>query len=197
MTIVSVDYDDDGFWPISADGYGRSLVLTDREGDPDRPLTWRPSAEIHGSPGRANEAAGVSAVWINEVVNSAGGGVELYNPSASEVDVSGWQLSDELSGEGALPGFQLPADSLIPAGGSLVISEAALRTAVSLSASGGDIYLSSPVEPAEWIVGVGYGPAEGGESSGTWVHSTGRDLQRSSPRPWEPGTRVRVWARLS
>ena len=176
LTIVSVDYDDDGFWPISADGYGRSLVLADLEGDPDRPLTWRPSAEIYGSPGRANGAAGVPAVWINEVVNSAGGGVELYNPSASEVDVSGWQLSDELSGAGALPGFQLPADSLLPAGGYLVISEAALRTAVSLSASGGDIYLSSPVEPAEWIVGVGYGPAEGGGSSGTWVHSTGRDF---------------------
>ncbi|MFP6631615.1 MAG: lamin tail domain-containing protein [Planctomycetota bacterium] len=176
LTLVSVDYDDDGFWPISADGYGRSLVLADLEGDPDRPLTWRPSAEIYGSPGRANGAAGVPAVWINEVVNSAGGGVELYNPSAIEVDVSGWQLSDGLSGAGALPGFQLPADSLIPAGGYLVISEAALRTTVSLSASGGDIYLSSPVEPAEWIVGVGYGPAEGGGSSGIWVHSTGRDF---------------------
>ena len=40
LTIVSVDYDDEDFWPLSADGYGRSLVIADAGGDPDRPLTW-------------------------------------------------------------------------------------------------------------------------------------------------------------
>ena len=175
-TIVSVDYDDEGFWPLSADGYGRSLVIADPDGDPDRPLTWRPSAEIHGSPGRANGAAGVPRVWINEVSVANGGapgGIELFNPGGEEADVSGWFLGDERTEFGVSPKFQFPAGSVISPQGYLVVAGGG---DLQLSANGGEVYLSSAVEPAEWMTGVGYGSVEAGRSSGTWVHSTGRDF---------------------
>ena len=176
LTIISVDYDDEGYWPLSADGYGRSLVLADPAADPDRSRSWRPSAEIHGSPGDANGASGVPVVWINEVANSGEGGVELYNPGAVEVDVSGWHLSDERSLTGVVRKFQLPDASVVPAAGYLVVSREALQAAFDLSAAGGELYLSSPIEPAEWIIGVSYGALEEGRSNGTWEHSTGRDF---------------------
>jgi hypothetical protein len=50
-TVVSVSYDDENGWPISADGRGDSLVLVNPAGDPHDPRNWRASANIHGSPG--------------------------------------------------------------------------------------------------------------------------------------------------
>lgn len=194
LTIVSVDYDDEGFWPISADGYGRSLVLAAPGGNPDRPLSWRASAEIHGSPGQANGLPGAPRVWINELVAAAGGaagGIELHNPDDQQADVSGWFLGDEKTGFGVAPRFQLPAGSVISPGGYLFISPGG---ALQLAANGGEIYLGSSVtEPAEWITGTRYGILEPGRSSGTWVHSTGRDFTvLSSPTPGEENSSPHV-----
>ena len=193
-TIVSVDYDDEDFWPLSADGYGRSLVLADPAGDPDRPLTWRASAEIHGSPGRANGMPGTPRVWINEVVAAGGGdagGIELYNPGTEQADVSGWFLGDEKTEFGVSPMFQLPAGSVIPSRGYLFISSGG---ALQPAANGGEIYLGSSVaEPAEWMTGMRYGVVEPGRSSGTWVHSTGRDFTvLNSATPGEENSLPRV-----
>jgi hypothetical protein len=52
-------YDDD--WYPATDGGGLSLVLNDPHSDPatwNEPGAWRPSAEVHGSPGEADPAAG-------------------------------------------------------------------------------------------------------------------------------------------
>jgi hypothetical protein len=49
--IVSVPYDDEEGWPISADGRGDSLVLVNLTGDPNDPQSWRASTNIYGSPG--------------------------------------------------------------------------------------------------------------------------------------------------
>ncbi len=54
--VLSVAYDDEGGWPISADGRGDSLVLVHPRGDPDDPRNWRASARLLGSPGADDPA---------------------------------------------------------------------------------------------------------------------------------------------
>jgi hypothetical protein len=49
--VVSVAYDDENGWPISADGRGDSLVLVNLDGNPDDGRNWRASARLNGSPG--------------------------------------------------------------------------------------------------------------------------------------------------
>jgi hypothetical protein len=41
QTILTVTYDDDNGWPLSADGRGDSLVLVAAGGDPNNPSSWR------------------------------------------------------------------------------------------------------------------------------------------------------------
>jgi hypothetical protein len=49
--LVSLEYDDEYGWPLSADGQGDSLVLVKIEGDPNNPLHWRASRNVNGAPG--------------------------------------------------------------------------------------------------------------------------------------------------
>ncbi|GAB4434908.1 MAG: hypothetical protein Kow0031_16650 [Anaerolineae bacterium] len=49
--LETVTYNDKGGWPISPDGRGDSLVLTDDGGDPNSPRSWRASRQVGGSPG--------------------------------------------------------------------------------------------------------------------------------------------------
>ena len=51
--IAAVTYDDDGAWPVRADGQGYSLVLASLspEGDPSDPESWKSSEREGGSPG--------------------------------------------------------------------------------------------------------------------------------------------------
>lgn len=51
QVIVSAAYDDENGWPLSPDGQGDSLVLTDPGGDPDSPKSWQASSTLGGSPG--------------------------------------------------------------------------------------------------------------------------------------------------
>ena len=51
QTLLSLDYDDQGGWPLSPDGRGDSLVLIEPAGDPADPQNWRASAAINGTPG--------------------------------------------------------------------------------------------------------------------------------------------------
>jgi hypothetical protein len=50
----TVSYDDEGEWPQSADGGGRSLTLRGRV--PNGPEAWRPSSVENGSPGVADKS---------------------------------------------------------------------------------------------------------------------------------------------
>jgi hypothetical protein len=49
--ILSVSYDDEHGWPISADGRGDSVTLLDPNQDPNNANNWRASTNLHGSPG--------------------------------------------------------------------------------------------------------------------------------------------------
>ena len=52
--VISVAYDDEAGWPISADGRGDSLILANPLGDPHDPRNWRASPQLHGRPGASD-----------------------------------------------------------------------------------------------------------------------------------------------
>ncbi|MBN1220208.1 MAG: lamin tail domain-containing protein [Anaerolineae bacterium] len=53
--IISLTYDDENGWPLSADGHGDSAELLDPVGDLNDPQNWRASQNLYGSPGTTHE----------------------------------------------------------------------------------------------------------------------------------------------
>ena len=150
--LFSVVYSDSAPWPAAADGHGFSLVphhpenLASRAGSE----AWRASHRRLGSPGSADPDPAIPEVWITEVLaNPSAEGldaIELHNPNAQGVDVSGWYLTDDR----AIPRkFRLPAGTLIPAHGYLVFDESSFNpvplspTSFALDAEGDSVYLFS------------------------------------------------------
>lgn len=124
-TVFRVKYSTSQPWPTTADGYGPSLVPVNPNiiPDPDNPTYWRPSTNLHGSPG-ADDPAPALPVYVNEVMTSstppAVDWVELYNPNTQSVDVSHWWISDDNS---VPQKFRIPDGTIIAAGGYLVFTE--------------------------------------------------------------------------
>jgi hypothetical protein len=126
VTMVSVSYRDSGGWPTAADGGGASLELIDVAGSSGDPANWQASA-ANGSPGQANSLPAIRPVVLNEVaaenltaVNNGGtypDWVELFNTTASPVNLAGWSLSDD----GNARKFVFPAGTTLAANGYLVI----------------------------------------------------------------------------
>ena len=141
-TVTTVTYADDNGWPTAADGAGYSLVRAApvQGGDPSNPAAWRASTAPGGSP----DADDPLPVLVNELVIEPTSliyrTVELYNPGATEADVGGWYLSTtvHLPARADTPaalgtnGYRLPAGSIVPAGGYLVVqpnlADAGFRT---------------------------------------------------------------------
>src|SRR5262249_60290876 len=75
--------------------------------------------------------------------------IELYNPTQNDVAIGGWYLSDRRDDGASLRKFQIPAGSVIPAGGYAVFyafqfnpSPGAFPS-FELNGSGGGVYLSA------------------------------------------------------
>ncbi len=100
----SLTYNDKNPWDEDPDGNGPSLELLDPYADNNNPVNWFRSDNNCGTPGQANSRVCTStaeAVVINEInYNSNNDGfdpgdwVELYNPNATAVDISGWTFYD-------------------------------------------------------------------------------------------------------
>ena len=153
--VHSVRFDDSAGWPRSADGGGYSLVLRDLNGDPNNPDSWTASPRIHGSPGEEDEAEVRPDVAFSEILalnisavphaGSFPSFLELHNSSLSEVDLSGWGISNE----GDRP-FKstLPAGTSVPGGGRLVIwcttspSPSGLHAGFDLASGGSTVFLT-------------------------------------------------------
>ena len=119
--IESFTYNDSGSWPSRPDGSGSSLERLDTSTDPNLSSNWTSSVAFHGSPG-VSGALTDQRVVINEVSsNSANDFIEIYNTTASAIDLSGWLLSDS---KDVYRSFQFPATT-IPAMGYLAIDAAA------------------------------------------------------------------------
>jgi len=166
--VTSVDYGDDQGWPTTPDGGGYSLEWVDANRDPNDPNAWQASTRIAGTPGAANSTAQQPLVLINELVaenvtGALNGGkrsdwLELYNPGASAIDLTGWSLSD-----GPNPRrYVFPAGSRIAGNGYLVVwadtdvTAPGLHTGFGLGKTGDALYLYNT--STNRIDGVRFGP---------------------------------------
>ncbi len=132
--IFDVAYGDSAPWPASPDGTGFSLVpvSANTNPDPNAAANWRASTQMGGSPGADDPAGNTPPVVINELLAHTDppqlDSVELHNPTAQSADVSGWFLTDNANEPKK---FRLPAGSVIPAGGYLVLNETGFNATAS------------------------------------------------------------------
>ncbi|MFT5123183.1 MAG: hypothetical protein ACI97B_001815, partial [Verrucomicrobiales bacterium] len=122
-TIQDFTYGDAKGWPEEPDGAGVALQIIDPAGDASDPTNWRSGGELGGTPG--SQGSGIARrIVINEVLTHPAGNavdaIELYNTTTNVLDLSGWGLSDSPVN---LLKYLLPTNSLLPAGGYLVIDE--------------------------------------------------------------------------
>ncbi len=158
--LISFSYTDARNWPQAADGAGHSLVplesATDEQesGSLDYGGNWRASTYTNGSPGFADPTPSAT-VLLNEITAhtdtelappfDSNDSIELYNPTASAIDLSGWGLSDDRDD---LSQFIISNGTTIAAGGFVVFDENAFHTnrinGFGLNKSGEQVYLFDP-----------------------------------------------------
>lgn len=133
--LVSFRYSDARNWPQAADGAGHSLVPLDSAIDDEERGSlnyggnWRASTFIGGSPGTADPEP-VATVLLNEIVAHTDTGedppfdsndqIELYNPTAASITLTGWFLSDDIDEPEKWP---IPDGTMIPALGFVTFNE--------------------------------------------------------------------------
>ena len=122
-TIQQIAYSDNRGWPDRADGNGSSLEAIDPARDGNDPDNWQSSADYGGSPGAESRPRDTRVV-INEILANSNpplvDSIELANTTLTNVDLGGWFLSDSTSNYFK---FELPAGTILPAGGYLVFDE--------------------------------------------------------------------------
>ena len=183
--IFSITYQTAAPWPIAPDGAGFSLVpvnpgLTQA---PDDGHKWRASAMIGGSPGADDPTPGVAPILINEILTHttfpALDRIELFNPTATNVDIGGWFLSDA---ETVPKRYRIPNGTIISAGNYLILDETQFNAtpgsnSFSLSGQGEEVYLSSGdgTNLTGWSHGFAFDAAAEGESFGRYIDSVGEE----------------------
>ncbi|MBL9174300.1 MAG: lamin tail domain-containing protein [Verrucomicrobiales bacterium] len=130
-------YRDKPPWPLAADGSGHSLALVRPSLGEADPNAWAASSRPGGSPGAWEGVDGAPhrRIRINEILaRSVPGGpspfLELYNPSPSTIELSGFRLGYSAPA----PGYVFPPDSRIEGGGFLSIPAEALGFLIRLDA---------------------------------------------------------------
>jgi len=137
VEVLSFSYDDSQLWPQSADGVGASLELIgESQTISERlelPTSWQGSFQAGGTPGASSSES--PGVVINEVLanssslNNQGDAIELFNQTASSIDIGGWFLSDAAT---LLKKYEIPTGTILPGGGFIVFGES------DFNASAGD-----------------------------------------------------------
>lgn len=185
-----LDFTYDNSWLPLADGAGFSLVPLDESAPSERWSSrshWRNSSAFGGSPGAADPALPqIPPVLVNEARTRGGTDtVELFNPTQTAADISGWFLSDD-SDEPAK--YQFPAGTVIPAGGYLLVDEDQFGSGpirFGLDANGDDIYLFSA--SGGNLSGYGHGfsfdAAASGVTFGRHTNSAGEERFPAQVRP--------------
>ncbi len=174
--IVSVTYGDRAPWPVTADGYGFSLVR-------NASGSYVSSAGMLGSPGADGGGSAVGGVVINEVLSASTAPlvdtVELLNAGGEPVDISGWFLSDDPTYPWK---FRLPSQPALAAGAFRLFDESAfnptpgLGLSFSLGSLGDDVYLFSADAAGQltgYSHGFRFGGAPDGVTFGRYVNSVG------------------------
>ena len=177
-TFLDFSYND--WYPVT-DGGGYSLVVVNPTAPPatyGSKANWRPSNVPNGGPGVADPGVNAEAVVINEVLANSGTAqgdwIELYNSSDAPIDIGGWYLSNDPL---VLNKYQLPANTIVPANGYLVLSqEQYFGSAFDLSQLGADVLLTSNAGGTTlggYREGVDFGASNPGITFGRFGKSTG------------------------
>jgi len=177
VTVLELTYDNSPPWPVTADGFGWSLVLDD-------PIagTYRPSTAVGGSPGASDPASTIPLIRINELLTHTDpplvDTIELFNPTAQAVNLGGWFLSDDP----AVPKkFRIPDGLTIPAGGYVTFDEHDFNpagTGFGLSSLGDEVYLFSGDAAANltgYVHGACFGAVPNGVSLGFYRNTIGQE----------------------
>ncbi len=176
--IISVTYSDRGPWPVTADGFGFSLVLADAA-----TKTYRVSSAIYGTPGADGGLSTIGGVVINEILSSSTlpqkDQIELLNIATTNVDISNWYLSDDPS----LPQkFRIPNPTVLAPGQFIVFNEdqfdptPGFGVSFGLSSFGDEVYLFSADGSGQitgYSHGFKFGAAQDNVSFGRYINSVG------------------------
>ncbi len=182
--ILDFTYSDE-WYPLS-DGLGFSLVIL----DPNAPLdswadkdSWRTSAGENGSAGFVDPPPpDLPVIFVNEALTHTDipelDTIELFNPGTNDANIGGWYLSDD----GTDPKkYQIPPDTMIPAGGFLLFNEddfnAGGPNSFSLSSSGDELFLFSATNGllSGYAHGFDFSGAQNGVAFGRYVNSQGNE----------------------
>ncbi|MBZ0257884.1 lamin tail domain-containing protein, partial [bacterium] len=158
-SIVQFEYDDEGLWPLAADGAGHSLVpKTDasnmqQDGVLEYAGNWRASTFIGGSPGAADPAM-PEGIRLNELLalsaqgDENGDWIEVVNQASFSVSLSGYYLSDS---DGDLMKWAIPTQQLGAGALKRFTQEGGFgadESGFALSKDGENLYLSyEPTTP--------------------------------------------------
>lgn len=180
-----LDFRYEEFWHPTTDGQGFSLAIRD-DAAPfytwTNPASWRPSAALGGSPGRADaDPGGFPPVVVNEALTHTdppqADTIELHNPTAAPADISGWFLTDNHKKPDK---YRIPDNTVIPPYGFVTFDESQFNTgsgAFALSSLGEEVYLFSGdgVHLTGYRHGFEFGAQVNGVSFGRHVTSDGRE----------------------
>ncbi|HEY2760246.1 MAG TPA: lamin tail domain-containing protein, partial [Pirellulales bacterium] len=185
-------FSDSGAWSGRADGKGSTLEIINPLGDPNDPTNWRSSYQYGGTPGTAGLGA-VNRVVVNEVLthedSPAVDAIELYNTTASAINIGNWYLSD---GSDNYKKYRIPAGTTIGAGQYLVIDatqfDPAMPTGGNIAfglsgSSDDDVYLLSADASGNLLNfedHAEFDAAADNVSFGRWPNGTGKLYPMSS-----------------
>lgn len=183
--IFSVTYDDRPEWPVAPDVADFSLVQTQPGVSQalDRGNRWRASTNPGGSPGADDPAPTVPPIVISELLTHTDppqkDSIELYNPTATNVNTGGWYLTDEPD---TPKKFRVPNNTFVPAGGRIVFDEddfnatPGATNSFLISSTGDDIHLFSALTDGTltgYSHSAEFGASFNGVSFGRYMNSTG------------------------
>ncbi|MCH2586403.1 MAG: lamin tail domain-containing protein, partial [Planctomycetes bacterium] len=106
--------------------------------------------------------------------------IELYNSTSGDVDLAGYYLTDDRNDSQKV---ELAADTIVPAGGYLVVTEAALGLDLSISEESNDVFLAL-IEPrgGRVVDAVNFRPSHDGKSESR-VPDGGEMRDAAEPTP--------------
>ncbi len=168
-------------WYPFTDGLGFSLVVVDETANSNLSTntSWRRSNVDGGSPGATNPPITPinDFVLINEALTHTDppllDTIELFNPGSNSVDISGWWLSDDFN---TPKKFQIPAGTVVAAGGFVLFNEASFNVgsnAFALGSNGDELHVFSGSGGfiTGYHHGFDFGAAQNGRSFGRYVNS--------------------------
>lgn len=196
-------------WYPLTDGLGFSLVIRDENADWhawDTKANWRSSGALSGDPGVADPGIpNIAPVLINEALTHTDppnlDTIELYNPTASSVNIGGWFLTDDFYSPKK---YRIPSNTFISAHGYVIFDETqfdpnpGVFPSFKFNSAGDDLWLFSADGSSNltgYVQGWVFGAAQNPISFGRFVNRAGQEyfVQQSTNTLGYTNAYPRVW----